>query len=313
MTSGGAWLVVAVPCALVGAASFGMAGAVQQRATKQVPDTRTLNPRLLLELVRKPIWVASVLTVIIGLSLQVVALAFGPLMLVQPLLVTSVLFGALYAAWMSGRRLDRIVMAGALTCMAGLSAFLLLARPSGAGDGVIERRTLPLAIALGVVFLLCMLAASSFPGEIRVIALALGTGVLYGITAALMKVVTGQIRMGGIGEPFQHWVLYVVCVIGPFGFLLNQNAFQQGKLVSLVLAVITTVDPLVGVAIGIFWFGEHTVSTPAVLTGEALAGVAIIGGIAMLAHRGEYLRQEAERTTPGNPPGEIHGDDPARS
>ncbi len=294
MTAGSAWFAGAGPAALGGAAGFGLASAVQQRATKQVPQERTMNPRLLLELVRKPIWVASVLTVIVGLSLQVVALAFGPLMLVQPLLVTSVLFAAVYAAWMAGRRLDRTVTLGALCCMAGLSAFLLLARPTGAGTETIGPDAIPLAVLLGVVFALCLVAASRFPGETRVMALAVATGVLYGVTAALMKIVAGQIRSGGIVEPFQHWVLYGVCVIGPCGFLLSQNAFQQGKLISPALAVITTVDPLVGVAIGATWFDEQLVTGPAVLAGELLAAVAIVAGIWVLTQRGEHLRREIE-------------------
>ncbi|GAB3548367.1 drug/metabolite transporter (DMT)-like permease [Actinopolyspora lacussalsi] len=293
MTATGAWFTIAVPAALVGAASFGMASAVQQRATKQVPSIRTLNPRLLLELVRKPIWLASVGTVIVGLSLQVVALAYGPLMLVQPLLVTSVLFAALHAAWLAHRKLDRIVVLGALGCMSGLAAFLLLARPVG-GDETIEPQAIPLAVLLGVITVVCLLAASRFPGEIRVIALALATGVIYGVTAGLMKVVASQFRAGGFVEPFQHWVLYAVCLVGPCGFLLSQNAFQQGKLISPALAVITTVDPLVGVAIGIGWFGEEVVSTPAVLGGQAVAAVAIVGGIVLLTHRGESLRREIE-------------------
>lgn len=295
MSADSAWFVVAVPAAIVGAASFGMASAVQQRATKQVPQERTMNPRLLWELVRKPIWVASVLTVIVGLSLQVVALAFGPLMLVQPLLVTSVLFASVYAAWMAGRKLDPTVVLGALACMAGLSAFLLLARPSGAGSERIGTDALPLAVVLGGVFALCLLAANRFPGEIRVMALAVATGILYGVTAALLKVVAGQIRSGGIVEPFGHWVLYAVCLIGPCGFLLSQNAFQQGRLISPALAVITTVDPLVGVAIGVTWFDEQLVTTPAVLVGEIIAAVAIVGGIWVLTQRGEHLRHEIER------------------
>ncbi|PRW62728.1 DMT family transporter [Actinopolyspora mortivallis] len=299
MSDTGTWFVVAVPAALVGAASFGMASAVQQRATKQVPNIRTLHPRLLFELVRKPIWLASVATVIIGLSLQVVALAYGPLMLVQPLLVTSVLFAAVHAAWLAHRRLDRLVVLGALACMGGLSAFLLLARPRG-GDETIEPQAIPLGVLLGVLTVVCLVAASRFPGEIRVIALALATGVLYGVTAALMKVVASQFRAGGITEPFQHWVLYAVCLIGPCGFLLSQNAFQQGKLISPALAVITTVDPLVGVAIGINWFGERVTATPAVLGGEALASLVIVGGIVLLTHRGEVLRREIERVDPGD-------------
>lgn len=295
MTAPAAWLVIAVPAAIVGAASFGLASVVQQRATKQVPESDTLNPRLLVELVRKPIWVASVLTVLVGLSLQVVALAFGPLLLVQPLLVTSVLFATVCSAWLAGRQLDGLVMLGALCCMGGLAAFLLLARPSGGGRAMITPQAVPLAVLMALVFAACLLAATRFPGEIRVIALALATGVLYGVTAALMKVVAEQVRAGGIAEPFQHWVLYGVCVIGPCGFLLSQNAFQQGRLISPALAVITTVDPLVGVAIGVNWFGEHMIITPTVLAGETLAGVAIIGGITLLTYRGEHLRREIER------------------
>lgn len=303
MTAPGAWLYLAVPCAIAGAASFGMASVVQQRATKQVPKINTLDPRLLLELIRKPIWVASVLTVIVGLSLQVVALAFGPLMLVQPLLVTSVLFAAVYAAWSSGYRLDRLVAIGALLCVAGLSAFLLLARPSGTSSELFGPQALFVTGALGALFLLCLLTASRFPGEVRVITLALATGVLYGVTAALMKIVAEQFRAGGIAEPFQHWVLYTVCVIGPCGFLLSQNTFQQGKLISPALAVITTVDPLVGVVVGVTWFGERMVTTPPVLAGEAIAAVMIVGGIAILTHRGEHLRRVAEGVEPGGTSG----------
>lgn len=306
MTDNGALFTIAVPAALVGAASFGMASAVQQRATQQVPSIRTLNPRLLFVLVRKPIWLASVATVIVGLSLQVVALAFGPLMLVQPLLVTSVLFAAVYAAWRAHRRLDRLVAAGALCCIGGLSALLLLARPMG-GTERIGPDAIPLALVLGAAILASLGAASRFPGEIRVLALALATGVFYGITAALMKVVAAQFRMGGLAEPFQHWTLYAVCIIGPCGFLLSQNAFQQGKLISPALAMITTVDPLVGIAIGVDWFGERVVATPPVLAGQAVAALVIVGGIVLLTHRGEALRREIERAGAAGRGGDTWG------
>ncbi|HZD13599.1 MAG TPA: DMT family transporter, partial [Pseudonocardiaceae bacterium] len=121
---------VAVPAAVAGAASFGLASAVQQRATKEVPTSGTLDPRLILELIQRPVWVLGVGTVVVGLSLQLVALAFGPLVLVQPLLVTGVLFGAVFAALLAHRRVDRLIVLGSLGCVAGLSAFLVLAHPT---------------------------------------------------------------------------------------------------------------------------------------------------------------------------------------
>jgi drug/metabolite transporter (DMT)-like permease len=288
---------VAVPAAVVGAASFGLASAIQQRATKQVPTTGTLDPRLLLELVRRPVWVLGIGTVIVGLSLQLVALAFGPLVLVQPLLVTGVLFGAVFSALLAHRRVDHLIILGSLGAVAGLSAFLVLARPSGGATRLEQDgwAMLPLALGLGVTVLVCLAAASRYDGPVRVAALAAATGVLYGLTAGLMKVVTSQFRSGGPAEVFTHPALYVVCAVGPMGFLLSQNTFQHGTLIAPALAIITIVDPLVGVAIGVSWLGEQVNSSPVVLAGELIAVLVIIGSVALLAHRGTQLRRELER------------------
>ena len=288
---------VAVPAAVAGAASFGLASAVQQRATKEVPTTGTLDPRLLLELVRRPVWVLGIGTVIVGLSLQLVALAYGPLVLVQPLLVTGVLFGAVFSAVLAHRRVDHLVVVGSLGSVAGLSAFLVLARPTGGSTQLDQDgwALLPLAIALGVSVLVCLAAAGRYDGAVQVGALAAATGVFYGVTAGLMKVVTSQFRSGGLTEVFTHPVLYVVCAVGPMGFLLSQNTFQHGTLIAPALAIITIVDPLVGVAIGVSWLGEQVSSSPVVLAGELIAVLVIIGSVALLAHRGTQLRRELER------------------
>ncbi|MGH3823313.1 MAG: DMT family transporter [Pseudonocardiaceae bacterium] len=290
-------MFVAVPAAVVGAASFGLASVIQQRVTKQVPTSGTLDPRLLLELIRRPIWVLAIGTVVVGLSLQLIALAYGPLVLVQPLLVTGVLFGAVFSALLAHRRVDHLIVLGSLGCVAGLSAFLVLARPGGGSTQLTQDgwALLPLAIALGLSVVVCLAVAARFSGAIAVAALAAATGVLYGVTAGLMKVVTGQFRSGGLLEPFGHPVLYVVCAVGPLGFLLSQNTFQRGTLIAPALAIITIVDPLVGVAIGVSWLGEQVSTSPAVLAGELISVLVLIGSVVLLAHRSTALRREMER------------------
>lgn len=287
---------VAVPAAVVGAASFGLASAIQQQATWQVPTTGTLNPRLLLELVRRPIWVLGVVTVLVGLTLQLVALAFGPLVLVQPLLVTGVLFGAVFSALLAHRRVDRLVVLGSLGCVAGLAALLALAQPTGDAAQLADQgwSLLPLAIVLGLIVLGCLGIATLFSGAVHVAALAAATGVLYGLTAGLMKVVTDQVRSGGPVEPFHHPVLYVVCVVGPMGFLLSQNTFQQGTLIAPALAIITIVDPLVGIAIGVSWLDERVITTPAVLAGQVISAIVLISSVVLLTQRSTQLRGQRE-------------------
>ncbi|WP_232663991.1 DMT family transporter [Pseudonocardia sp. TRM90224] len=301
-------MTIAVPAAVLGAAGFGLASAAQQRATKEVEVAPTLSPRLLVQLTGRPLWLLGVLATIVALVMQLVALAFGPVAVVQPLLVTGVAFAAGFTALLARRRPDPLILLGALVCAAGLSAFLLLARPVadpgetridliGGGSG------LPLAIALTVLVALCLGYAAAVRHPSRVLALALATGIIYGVTAGLMKVVTGQLHVGW-DEPFKHPVLYVVCIIGPIGFLLSQNTFQQGRLVSPAVAVITSVDPVIAVLIGVGWLGERLDNSPALLAGQCLAALVVIGGVALITARGSRLLHEIDAGHPGEHPGE---------
>jgi drug/metabolite transporter (DMT)-like permease len=295
-------LAIAVPAAVLGAAGFGLASAAQQRATKEVELAPTLSPRLLVDLTRRPMWLLGLVATVLALLLQIIALAFGPLAVVQPLLVTGVAFAAIFTALMAGRRPDLLVMVGALLCAAGLSAFLLLARPVAVHDLVDVDLTsgLPLVIGLSALVAGCLVYAALVRHPSRVLALALTTGILYGVTAGLMKVLTGQLRIG-LDEPFRHPVLYVVCIIGPIGFLLSQNTFQQGRLVSPAVAVITSADPVVGVLVGVAWLGEQIDTSPANLAGAAIGAALVVAGIALITARGTYLlhRLDAAEHVPG--------------
>ena len=79
---------LAVVVALAAAVCFAFASAVQQRAAKQEKAHRTFDPRLLLRLLHRPMWIASWAPDAAGSVLQALALRFGPLSLVQPILVS---------------------------------------------------------------------------------------------------------------------------------------------------------------------------------------------------------------------------------
>jgi len=289
-------MLIAVPAAVLGAAGFGLATAAQQRATHEVEEAPTLSPRLIRDLLRRPMWLLGLLATIIALLMQLLALAFGAIAVVQPLLVTGVVFAAAFSSLMSRRRPDPLILFGALLCAAGIAAFLLLARPvpSATDETIDVWGGLPLGIGLAAVVVGCLVFAAVVRHPVRVLALALATGVLYGVTAGLLKVLTGQLRIGLL-EPFQHASFYAVCVIGPIGFLLSQNTFQQGRMVSPAVAVITSVDPVVAVLIGVSWLGERLDYSPALLAGQCLAAAVVVAGIAFITLRGTKLLHELDR------------------
>src|SRR4051812_50065087 len=63
-------------------------------------------------------------------GLQALALSFGPIALVQPLLVTGILFSVPLSARWHGKRLGAVEWAGTAAVAGGLSLFLVCAGPS---------------------------------------------------------------------------------------------------------------------------------------------------------------------------------------
>lgn len=298
--------LIAVPAAVLGAAFFGLTGALQHRAARRTGETGTVRFRIIVELLRQPLWLASLLANGLGIVLQWVALTTGPLILVQPLLVTGLLFAVLFSGALYRQRPDRLVIFGTLMCGAGLAAFILVASPVPGNDrlGLIE--VLPLAGGLAVILAVCIAIGIRHPGQVRALSLATATGVLYGVTAGLTKLAADDLSMG-IGVMFTDWPIYLVMICGPLGFLLNQNAFRVEVALAPALAVIIVLDPLVSIGIGVLWLGEEVQAGPGAVVGQLFALAVLFAGVAILSRRApqtatvEQLEQEQPHQGPEEP------------
>jgi drug/metabolite transporter (DMT)-like permease len=277
-------MAAAVLLSLVAAIMFGGSSVIEQRSTKRVPRRSGLSWRLLADLGRQRAWLAAVGVNIAGNALQVAALHFGELAIVQPLLVCNLLFAVLIAVLLRHRPPDRVMLAGVLCCAAGIAGFLAVARPHGGHGTVGAVASVPLVAALAAVLLGCLIAVRWVSSQARALLLALACGVDFGVTAFLLKLVPDTLPQG-FSDPARQWPLYLVVITGPLGFLLNQSAFQAGVLISPVLAVITTVDPLVSIALAAVWLRETIASSPTDLMGEAISLAVMTAGIIALAHR----------------------------
>jgi drug/metabolite transporter (DMT)-like permease len=98
----------------------------------------------------------------------------------------------------------------------------------------------------------------------------------------------------GVGALLTDWPIYALAIVGPLGFLLNENAFQSGTLIAPVLSIITVCDPVVSVALGWLWLGERLSGTPAGIVGEILSLLLMAVGIIVIAHRAQRLIPSSE-------------------
>jgi drug/metabolite transporter (DMT)-like permease len=286
------FLLAAVVAALAAALSYGVSAILEQRSVHQVAERGVFAPRLLVDLARRPLWLASIVATVIGAALQALALHFGPLALVQPILVLDLLFAVLIASGLRRAAPDRVIFAGVVFCTAGVAVFLAVSQPTGGTETVVSlSAVMPLAILLGVVLAICLSWAKFGPRTARPLVLGLACGVCNGVAAFLLKLVTFSLAQG-FSEPLEQWPVYALAIVGPVGFLLNQEAFQSGTLIAPALAVITTVTSLVSIGIGYLWLNENVASGPWDVVTEVASLAAMTAGIAMLAYRAPAVTRE---------------------
>jgi drug/metabolite transporter (DMT)-like permease len=260
---------------------LGISSVAEQRGTKRVKTERALSPKILLDLVREPLWVMAIGGSVVGFGLQVVALKYGPLALVEPLLVCDLIFAVIINSYLR-HRFDPVILGGVLATAAGVAGFLVIGRPSAGKSTVGFIVVLPLAVGLIACVAGC-LAIAQRNKDLRPLALALACGICYGTSAFLVKLVVSDVS-GGLPHLLTDWPIYALAVVGPAGFVLNQNAFQQGTLLAPVLAIITACDPIISIALAYLWLNETLSSSPAAIAGEFIALAVMVTGIVVLAH-----------------------------
>ncbi|MFI9122154.1 DMT family transporter [Streptomyces bikiniensis] len=278
-------VVLPVLFSLFAAFSNALATVLQRRAALTVPRSDSFRPGLVLDLLRRPLWVAGILAVVAAGVGQAAALATGPLALVQPLFVLELPLALLIASLMARERLPARLWAAVAAVVAGLGAALVAASPDGNRTHIALDRWLPVLAACAVAVV--ALAATGLrrpPGRARAGCLGTATAICYALTAALMKTSMHILDDGGIGAFLTAWQTYAFCAAGIAALLLLEHAMQGGPLVASQPAL-TLGDATVSLALGVLLYEEH------IRTGwwllPQLAGVALIVlGVFALARSG---------------------------
>ena len=264
-----------VAAALAGSVFTAVGIVVRQRATTDVPADRGVSVLMLRTLLRRRLWWAGTAAAVIGYAFYAVALAYGSLLLVAPLLVSALLFALPLSAWLSHRRVSRAEWGWAGVLTVALAVFVGLARTAPGDYEGSEVPAVVLAAASILVVAGFLAAAGRFSDWRRAILLALPVGLLFGLVAVLTKVEMHILTEDGALRALTSPVTYALIAIAVIATLLQQSAFHAGSLKASVPAMLV-LEPVVAVLVGQIVLGEHlTVSAPsAVALGAVLAAMA---------------------------------------
>ncbi|HEX6394183.1 MAG TPA: DMT family transporter [Acidimicrobiales bacterium] len=268
-----------VVLALVASALFGTGVALQQRPASEVPDQYAGRPALLLRVVRNPLWLAGVVAEIGGFVTQVIALRKGSLVIVQPLITTSLLFTVGLVSRWNRQTVTHRDWLSVVAVAFGLAVFLGVASPSKHSSGTAPADQWVMAgasMAACLTFLIWAGLKSS--GRRRAAALGLAAGLGDAFMAVFTKAFASATDHG-LGSAFTTWVPYSLCVAGIAAMLLTQTAYQTGQ-PKIAIPLITVTEPLVSSAIGVALFGEAVhvggIRAPFVLGSIALMGAGLV-------------------------------------
>lgn len=264
-----------VAAALAGAVFTAIGIVVRQRATMDVPADEGVSALMLTTLLRRPQWWAGTGAAITGYLFQAIALTYGSLLLVAPLLVSALLFALPLSAWLAHRRVTRVEWVWASVLTVALAIFVALARTrSGDYEGSETAAVAVAALSLALVGI-CLVSARRFADWRRAILLAIGVGVMFGVVSVLTKIETHLITEVSVISALRSPVTYLLILFGVGATLLQQSAFHAGSLKASVPAMLV-LEPVVAVLLGQVVLGEHlAVGKPSALAlGVALAAMA---------------------------------------
>jgi drug/metabolite transporter (DMT)-like permease len=285
--------VIAAGIGLAFAATIANAFALVLQASeaRRVPVKGAVRFSLFSELIRRRRWVAGTSLLVLAWPLQVLALTYAPITVVQPILSTFQLILLVLARTTLGEHVGRREALGASAIVTGVIAVLLAAPRHAVLHPDAARVAAPLVV-VGVAALLAYVAGQRHPTG--AIALIIGAGLAYAWVDFANKLLSNALSLGNV-LPAVLWLLAILG-FGALSFLEESGALQRRPAVTVAPVIGSIQEPLpvvMALAAGV----ERWSSSPAKLA-ALVAGLGLVaGGAAVLGRSGAVARAAGQEPT----------------
>jgi drug/metabolite transporter (DMT)-like permease len=298
-------LAVAIPFGVLSGLAYGASTAVQHSAAaasaRSSESGRDVDAGGLLRLLRDPRWLLSLGGDSLGLIAQIIALATGPVVLIQPLLVIAVPVSLPVAYWLGGPRPRARDLLGCLAIVVGLGGFLILLGSPGDGRPPTLRAvvyTMIIALGAGGLLLAAVLRSRVV---VRAGVFAGVSGAWFGLAGVLLNAVAIQVRHQGWGSLFSEPIgvvsLIALLLFGGLGMALVQLAFQIGSLAASFPAN-EAAAPVAAVIMGALVLHQRVPAGAGRIVGYLVCLTVIVVAIARLAIWAERSQNDATMNDP---------------
>ena len=273
-------MIVAVVLALAAAFSNAVNLMTQHSASVHAP-AREKGWRLALYLVRQPLWLLGGAAAVGSYAFQALALHNGPMSVVQPVLVTELVFVLVLRRVWIRQNVTAAAWAAVLVVCVALSVFLAAAEPTGGQPAPEAAEWLSAGLVFGGTIVgLALLGRRGPPGR-RAAFFAVAAALTWALEATFLKTATDTIAASGVIGLLTGWPVYAFVAATATGTVLQQAALHVGPLsVSQPFLVIT--DPFASIVLSVWLFDERFTSSPAKILVAGLSFAGLAAGVTML-------------------------------
>ncbi len=232
-------------------------------------------------IVRHPLWLLGWIGLIGSLVSQSLALHFGPISTVQPVLMSELVFALILRRLWLRQSISRITWLSASVSAVSLALFIVATSPRSAVHPPTSTQW-EVSVAMISVGIGSLVATSvGRTPAVKACLLAIATSLSWALEATFIKAATNVLTTHGWSGLAKSWTLYAFMAGGLAGLLLEQSALHVGPLRNS-LPFIVTIDPIVSIALGLGLYSERFVASPAVIAGGLLALILACGATIVL-------------------------------
>ncbi len=280
-------MILTVAFAVV-AAFCNAANVMTQHAASISAPKRETGMRLVRYLFRQPLWLIGWIAAVGGFGFQALALHDGQLSVVQPILVTELVFVLMLRfVWIRQQVAAAAWAAGVVVC-AALAVFLAVAEPTGGKPSPAAADWLASLLLFGGAIAVAIAAGRRGPPARRAAAFAIAGSLAWALMAVFLKTTTDTLTAAGLGGLFVSWPLYALAAAAISASLLEQSALHVGPL-SVSQPLLVIINPLASIALSIWLFDERFTASPARVVVAIAAFAVLAAGVV-----------ELSRTAPGD-------------
>jgi drug/metabolite transporter (DMT)-like permease len=270
-------VVLAVAAAFSNAVNVMTQHAASTGAPKQEKGWRLVG-----YLFRQPLWLLGWVAAVGGFVFQALALHHGQLSVVQPILVTELVFALVLRRVWIRQEVARAAWAAVLVVCVALAGFLTVAEPEGGHPSPETAEWLSALLVFGgAIALLAVLGRRGSPVR-RAAVFAVAAALAWAMMATFIKTATETLTTFGIGGMLTRWPVYALAAAAVTGTLLGQAALHVGPL-SVSQPLMVMIDPLASIVLGIWLFGERFTDSPAKIAIAVVTFAAMAIGVVVLS------------------------------